>query len=103
MTNGGHRNLPAPAKGKPMRKLCVAALTALTADDELEPWFQLLRGSTGTLDLDPGFVRHLKETPPTRSSRIPFPGAPTDKGPLGQLEHYHIVAQVGTLPFHIVS
>ncbi len=91
-------------------QICVAALNALTEDPDLE---QLMRAPTESVALDPDFIQRLMETPlsfceapPRASDLLPEPirflGPPTDKGPLGQLGDFHIVAKAGSGTMGIV-
>jgi WD40 repeat protein len=78
--------------------------------------WRLLRGPpmTSTVELPNNFLGHLKEDLPPRSSRLSglwdngsesdllFPEAPTDLGPLGRLESYHIMAELGRGAFGLV-
>jgi WD40 repeat protein len=66
-----------------------------------------LRGST-TVELPEHFLDRLKEDLPQRSSAtsgapdIIFPEPPTPRGPLGRLESYHILAELGRGAFGLV-
>jgi tetratricopeptide (TPR) repeat protein/tRNA A-37 threonylcarbamoyl transferase component Bud32 len=87
----------------------LARLLDETPDDVLDvDWRLLRRGSSeSTLLVTADFLRRLEERLQTgipRASDAPeerlpcpihFPGPPTDRGPLGQLESYHIVAELG--------
>lgn len=78
---------------------CHELLARLTDDPDLERWRELLRKTSQGLLPDTDFLQRLKDSPPDPpgpepgeevSEPIRFPGAPTSKGPLGQLGPYHI-------------
>src|SRR5947207_11667038 len=82
--------------------LCQKALENLTADHQVQGW-RLLLGEEHPapgFEPPPGFLKNLKDNGPpfeqptpkpdgdTETGTIRFPGPPTPRGPLGQLESY---------------
>jgi serine/threonine protein kinase len=93
---------------------CAEVLARLSDQAETIDW-QYLRSDPpiAVPDADAAIARHLKENPPEGTALgleeagrlgegISFPGPPTDKGPLGQLESYHIRRVLGHGRFGIV-
>ena len=85
-------------------ELCDGTLAQLTLDSDDAD----LRRSARTTGLSPSpdlkFIQQLKDSRPSviptaldslSPAQIVFPGSPTDKGPLGCIDHYHIVEQIG--------
>jgi formylglycine-generating enzyme required for sulfatase activity len=92
---------------------CAEVLAGLSDQVETIDWQYLRSGRPGSVpDSDAAIAQYLKENPPGRTAlgleevgsgeAIGFPGLPTDKGPLGQLESYHIRRELGHGHFGIV-
>jgi hypothetical protein len=94
---------------------CRQSLNHLTPDDSIPDWFiRLARRTTeGAEPLEP-FLRELRDNPPPeveritepwdggKATRILFPDPPTERGPLGRLDSYHIQEELGQGGFGIV-
>jgi WD40 repeat protein len=92
---------------------CQEVLVRLTEQVGTNDWRQLLRcPSPSASESDADIARYLKENPPgdtemgpeegTGPEAIAFPGAPSTKGPLGQLDSFAIRKELGRGRFGIV-
>jgi serine/threonine protein kinase len=90
---------------------CQQTLARLSDGDETNDW-RYLR-SSGPLSVpesDAEIARYLKDNPPGEvgpaseegQGPIEFPGPPTEKGPLGRLEAFHIRRELGRGRFGVV-
>jgi WD40 repeat protein len=92
---------------------CQQLLERLSEDNEID--WDLLRGAPPAAlpEADAAVVRRFEETPPSGEPAtlsdlgaapepISFPGPPTDKGPLGQLDGLHIRRELGRGRYGVV-
>jgi WD40 repeat protein len=92
---------------------CQEVLAGLTEHGGTNAWRSLMRCRPLTVaESDAGIVRYLKQNPPGDTplgtaegagpGAIAFPGPPTAKGPLGQLDSFAICKELGRGRFGIV-